>query len=250
MKLYELLVIEPDVRGRVRNIIQETVNTFKHKFMELYTGFIDTLKHFDSNDAISDTVDRKEITDTVVSKIDYTFQHVAEYYDLLLKKEMANTEAQADLTVGTVTFAKDLPATFLLGLENRLTELREVLVNMPTVPEGIAWEPDVEKGKNIFRSKFPQERFKTKNVLKPFVMAAATDKHPAQVEKLTEVLNVGKYQKVLWDSRVTPAQKSEILGRFDTLMSAVKTARQKANAVDVPKDAEIGSKLFNYILNG
>jgi hypothetical protein len=78
------------------------------------------------------------------------------------------------------------------------------------------------------------------------VVVKATTEHPAQYEKWPENQVVGTYSTVTWSGSVTPAQKSEWLGRIDTLLRATVKARQRANEAKVEK-VDVGSKLFDFI---
>lgn len=247
-QLTELLVNEKEERGKFSRILAETLHTFKAKIMDLYVGHTDALEYFADEDKSSNIVERKVIGDTVPAKLKYTCDSITPYVDMLLQKELANQRASASLEIDGKTFGTELPATFLLAMEARLAEVRQVLLETPNLPDGIEWELDEKLGKNIYKSKTPQERFKTKRIIVPFVLAQPTDKHPAQVEKLQEEKNVGRYTKTLFDSRLTTAKKSEMLARLDNVIKAVKTARERANQVAVNNEAAIGTKIFAYIL--
>jgi len=69
---------------------------------------------------------------------------------------------------------------------------------------------------------------------------------PAQVDKIPETENIGKYEKTHWSGMVSPARKAELMSRIDKLIRAVKKARQKANATDQVK-LKVGSAMFDYI---
>ena len=69
---------------------------------------------------------------------------------------------------------------------------------------------------------------------------------PAVIDKWEEVENVGKYTKKHWSGAVTSARKSELLGRIDNLLRAVKKARQRANSTEVVS-MSVGNSLFEYI---
>ena len=78
------------------------------------------------------------------------------------------------------------------------------------------------------------------------VLYKATVEHPAQIEKWEEQVPVGKYVKKVWSGMLTPARKSELLGNIDKLISAVKKARQRANATVVVK-LNVGQKFIDFI---
>ena len=77
-------------------------------------------------------------------------------------------------------------------------------------------------------------------------MYDATKEHPAQVESITTDVAIGKITVNNWSGMLSPAQKSILLGKIDTLIRAVKKARQRANTTEVVK-VNIGDKLFDFI---
>lgn len=78
--------------------------------------------------------EHKEMVTTVHDKLDYMLnQHIVPYLDAVLQKERANQDAKADIVVDGIVLAKDVPATFLLGLEEKLKRVHEVLDKIPTL---------------------------------------------------------------------------------------------------------------------
>jgi hypothetical protein len=168
------------------------------------------------------------------------------YLNAVLQKEKTNQAATADIIIDGATIAEGVPATFLLGLETKLKQVREVYAKIPTLAPGIEWIEDTDKGDGVFKMANPEETYRTEKIIVPQIMYDATKEHPAQVDKIEEVKNVGKYTKNVWSGMMTSAQKSAILGKIDKLMRAVKKARQRANNTEIVK-AEIGQALFDYI---
>jgi len=77
-------------------------------------------------------------------------------------------------------------------------------------------------------------------------MSPATDKHPAQVEKVVREIQIGTYSEVQQSGEMQPGEKADLLGRVDKLIESVKKARSKANEAEVD-EAKIGGALFDYI---
>lgn len=243
-KLHEILAVEPDLEGAYKKIIEETVVQYT-KHPDRYFGQHSVVVYFEEN--VPDEADiHKELDDTVMSKMDYTSGHIIRYLDAVLQKEKTNQVAVADLIVDGITIGKDIPATFLLGLETKLKKIREVYEAIPTLQPGIKWEKDETQGEGVYKMTYPEEKFKTRKVMKNHVRAEATKEHPAQVDVYTEDEKVARVITNKWSGMITPAEKSMLLGRVDKLIRAVKKARQKANSVEVV-DTTIGKELFNYI---
>lgn len=202
----------------------------------------------DEKDSKNNIVDQNtSVTETVYGKLEYMFKPVIKYYDAVLQKDSTNQKAVADLVVGDKTIGKDLPATFLLGLETKLKGIRDVVSSIPTLAPGLNWELDEQKGEGVFKAK-DVEVFKTAKTFKAVVLYEAIDKHPAQVEKVEETINTGKYITTKWSSALSPADKSKLLNKVDNLIQATKVARQRANKQEVVKK-EVGKNLVDYILS-
>lgn len=243
-KLHELLAVEADLEGVYKNIVQETETQFT-KHPDRYIGQVTQVKFFDEN-APAEADVNKELDDTVMEKLEYSAGHIARYLDAVLQKETTNQIAKADLIVDGKKIAADVPATFLLGLENKLKYIRAMYENAPTLAPGIKWELDPTQGKGVYKMSNPEEKFRTKKVFKNHVIAEATKEHPAQVQTYSEDERIARVITNKWCGMITPAAKSELLGRFDELLRAVKKARQVANSAEVV-NAKIGREILNYI---
>jgi hypothetical protein len=247
-KLHEILAVEGDLEGTAKKVINEAVNTFVKK----PDHFIAFEKHYEPfNEGVENELpsESKDLVTTVGDKLDYVFGHVNNWFDAVLQKESTNQIAKADIIIDGNIIAKDVPATFLLGLENKLKDVRNLVAMVPTLAPAIPWVADQVKGEGVYRSGKLQERIRTTKVMKPVVLYEATDKHPAQVKESTEDVAIGKYVQTDWCSMISPAEKSRVMGRVDALIRAVKQARQRANNVDVLK-VKIGKTLSDYILKG
>lgn len=243
-KLHELLAVEGDLEGTFKAILAETQHSFAKK-PGLFFGYNKRLEMFDEG-APTAPEETQELTTTVAEKMEYASGHVIKYLDAVLQKEATNQLAKGDIIVDGVTLAKDLPATFLLGLETRLKKVREALAAMPTLPVGKKWVVDATKGNDIHVCETPDEKFKTAKTFRHKVLYEATEHHPAQIEKWEETENVGRYVTTTWSGMVSSAQKSAILGRMDKLIQATKKARQRANTQEIVKTT-IGKKLFSFL---
>jgi len=243
-KLHELLAVESDLEGTYNKILKETEVGFT-KHPDRYFGKHQRVEFFDESTA-PEADSHKELDDTVKSKLNYTIEHVVRYLDAVAQKERTNQDARADLVVDGITIAKDVPATFLLGLENKLKRIRSVYDVIPTLQPGIKWEKDESIGSDVYKAFYPEEKFRTKKVMKNHVIAPATDKHPAQVTTYTEDEKIAKVITNSWCGMISAAEKSQLLGRIDKLIREVKKARQAANTTEVTK-LEIGKALFTYI---
>lgn len=246
-KLHELLAVEESLAGAAKKIVAEALVTFTKK-ADHFQGYVKRYEPFVAGVENERPSEEKAMVTTVRDKLVYTFDAVVPWLDAVLQKEATNQQARADIIVGDDVLATDVPATYLLGLETKLKELREMAEGIPTLQPGIVWEPDPShEGSGVFKTAHPIERLRTEKVVKPVVLYPHTDKHPAQVKEVTEDVNVGKFIDTHWSGMYTPAQKSELLGRIDTLLRAVKQARQRANCAEVVTST-IGDTLKQFII--
>jgi hypothetical protein len=245
--MHQLLAVEKDVVGKANSIIEETLKTFKEKASEFYSGRVKTYKPFDDSDRDLVPPDSKEFVDTVPSKLKYTFDAVGNEYDFLLQKEETNTRAKADLIVDGVTIGTALPATFLLTLEKRLEKIRGVILAAPTLPNGLKWVLDPQKGPDVYKLAENLVSYRTRKISFPFVLSPATEKHAAQVQKEERTETIGAYNEMAWDTKVTSAYKSQLLGQVDKLLLATRKAVRVANDAEA-STATIGTKIFSFIL--
>lgn len=246
-ELHEILAVEKTKqRTAVRQIVESTK---KFNTKTLFQGLTKTLIMFNDEDISLNTKDVKELASTVDEELEYSFKLVADYWDVIFQKDKTNQKANADIMIGQKKLASNLPATFLLGLEEKLNGLRGCLLAIPNLDPNIAWKEDDDLKKGAYITVHPVHTFKTKKVEEFVTAYEATEHHPAQVEKITNDKNVGKYTATHWSGGITTAEKAAKLTRLDTLINAVKQARQRANKAEVEND-KISSRLLAYVYDG
>jgi len=243
-KLHELLAVEGDLEGEKDRILDEARVTFTKK-PELFTGFVKTLRMFDESRTNENVEESRKVDTVVQEKLNYVSGSVVRYWDACFQKEATNQLAKADLVVDGVTIAKDVPATFLLKLESELKKVRGLFEEIPTHASGQEWKTASEIGEGIFSAK-KDDSFKTEKKPMSKVLYEATDKHPAQIEKWTEDVKVGRYEHKMFSGMISPAEKSLMIGRVDKLLRSVKQARQRANTQEAEKRT-VGEEVFKFL---
>jgi hypothetical protein len=240
-KLHELLAVEPDLRGTAEKVLAERRQTFTKK-TALFQGQHRSYQPVDDEgERFAD--EHSALSSTVAAQLDYTRKMVGKYWDAVAQKEKTNTAASANVEVGGQVFLENAPATLLLALEGKLKQLRQTYETIPTLDpsEDWTWDDDTRSHKAE-----PKDTYKTKRVFKNHVRAPATDKHPAQVDTYQEDTRVGTWTTRKQSGLITPAEKSDLLGRIDTLVQAVKQARQRANDQKV-ETITVSDKIFDFV---
>lgn len=247
-QLHQLLAVENDRRTKANRIATEAINTFQKK-ADHFDGIVKVYTPYDEEKGTQIPPEIKEIVTTVADKINYTKKAMIVGIDAQLSKEETNGSgtAKAELKIGEISFGY-LSATSLLALETQLVKVRDVYKAVPTLDPTKSWTPSEIDGKDIFISK-SDIKYRTEKTHTPLVLSEATKEHPAQVQVISTDKQVGKYETIYKSGKITPTQKSELLGRVDALIDRVKKARAKANRVEVVK-AKIGKSIFDYINGG
>src|SRR5574343_365520 len=153
-KLHEILAVESTKEGYFKNTIPEMINLFKNKANH-FMGFERTLKlngeeTVEKSNKEAAGREYQAITSTVANELKYLEQQVGDYFDVMLQRDEANQRANADIIVDGKVLAKNVPATTLLALENKLKQLRQIYEQIPTLQPGVVWNPDPSQGADVF----------------------------------------------------------------------------------------------------
>jgi hypothetical protein len=164
--------------------------------------------------------------------------------NVVATQEYANCEAKSDVTVDGNKVLENVPVSYLLFLDKQLLDLETFFTKLPTLDNVENWV--FNSNSDIYGAE-PYETTKTKKVLQHKVLYEATEQHPAQIEKWTEDVVVGKWVTRKYSGAIPATLKKTYIDKIKKLREAVKFARESANSIDV-NNVEISNKLFNYIL--
>lgn len=243
-KLHEILAVEGGLEATSKKLTASSKKQFTKE--NLFLGGTKTLEMFDSSQSHLNTTETQKLETTVDENLQYALASVAKYWDSVLQKDSANQIAKADIKVGDTIISKDVPATTLLGLENKLASLRALFEAIPTLAPGVNWTRNENDMPGVYTATDLATSFKTANDIDFRVLYEATKEHPAQVTEMKVVKNIGKYKTTRTSGMYTAYQKAKVLENIDTLVSAIKKARQRANNAIV-EDKHIGNDLIDFI---
>lgn len=164
-------------------------------------------------------------------------------FDVTLTKEAANASATANVVVDGKPILSDVPVTYLLFLEKQLVEIREFVSKLPILDPAESWTKDPSSG--AYATGIIQT-VKTKKVMKNWVKAAATDKHPAQVDVYHEDVIVGTWSTKKFSGALPADRVNTLITRVEALQTAVKYAREEANGTNIT-DLKAGTQVFDYL---
>lgn len=171
-------------------------------------------------------------------------QLTARLLNVTATKDVGNTQARADLVVDGEVIVADVPPTFLLTLEKELGDWRTMILSLPELDLAERWSADADV--NAYRSE-PRQTIRTVKTPKPIVLAPATDRHPAQVQMITEDVPLGTWTNVKFSGKIPGQRKAELLASVDKLIAAAKIAREAANTTRVA-DVNAGTAIASYLL--
>ena len=243
-KLHELLAVEQDRKKEAERLVAESIKTFKKD--NLFSGSVKRTEMFDDEEVkIADEFLKLETT--VDENLKYSLKSLANYWDVVIQKDATNMQAVADIVIDGKNIAEQVPATFLLGMEKKLNELRNIFNAIPTLPPGIDWKIDETQEKDgVFKNSNDIETLKSVKEIDFRTVAPSTKEHPAQVVQINIVKNIGRFSTTKWSGMITPYEKARRITNLERILSAVKKARQRANGIKTV-DMKIGQAIIDFI---
>jgi hypothetical protein len=241
-KLYELLAVESDLRSQATEELKRVKDLFTSGTGKLIGQSI--TYHGLTEDAQELPQEVTELATTVENELDQLQEVYGKFLDVTILKERANTHTEAESE--KFQFLNELPATALLNLESRLQELEAVYKRIPTLDPSEKWAFDSGSESWVSDTRIA---YRTAKVPKSFVAYEATKEHPAQVETFTEDVPSHRRETIVQTGSLTIADKRRKIERINTLIRAVKQARQRANDVEVG-ELNISVRIFSFINEG
>ncbi len=250
-KLHELLAVEANFKAQADKTRAELMSTFEKKTHHFTEKTVSFRPFEEGHETVVES--QLDLQTTVPQEIRWLSTFIIQSLDASRAIAEANTFAKADVVLedGTVLL-KDVPATSLLELTKRADELQHFVNAIPTLDPAKGFQPDPARGADVYKAR-EDKQVRTKKTNKVVVLYPHTEKHPAQVQVVDDVVPVGEITKLEWSGLITPAAKSQLLSRVEDFTRAVKKARSRANEAEIPKDnstIKIGGVIYNYIFNG
>lgn len=249
-KLHELLAAEKTPTGAWNQLFEDTLKKFKNPthFFDGHSKSLQMIEDSPANKAIEDQArEEKPVTTTVYDTLEYALDIFGKAEDLQYQKNATNRRATGTVMWRGAPLLADLPVDELLGLEARITRLRQLISEAPTLDATKHWKPATSIGAHVFALEFPEETTKTEKQVIPVVLKEATKEHPAQVQAVQKDMVVGKFTTIKRSGAATALQKAEAIKRIDELLVEIKQARMRANETEAEKGS-IAKVLTNLIL--
>lgn len=242
-KLHQILAVEKGIKSRTYSVLTEVYKLIQKP--QLFSGLSrDYTPKLDDGERLPS--ERSLVQNNVSDILKVVAKAQTEYWDVVATKDMANRNAKADLVVDGRVILKDAPAPFLLFLEKQLSDLKSEIDKLPELDPSASWTQDVNS--LLYKSE-TKTTTRTAKVPQVITKAPATDKHPAQVELIYVDQSVGTWAQVSYSGAIPRPQKEILQERIQTLLKAVKFARQEANEVEAPP-VSVGGTVFAYLFDG
>lgn len=240
-QLHHLIALETGIKPQRYAEITDL-----HKLCQkpgLFNGFTKTYqkREEEGEELPSETLKVQQIVAEVLAKARTAYQ---DWWTITARKEWANAQAKADVMVGAQTLIADVPVTFLLFLEKQLTDLRTFVSKLPTLDSTEDWHADPNTG--WYRTGMVATH-RTKKVQRALVLHAPTVEHPAQTQLITEDIVAGYWQLIKYSAALSLPERQRLAERVETLLRAVKTAREEANSTQESPVPPIAEALLDYL---
>ncbi len=241
MHLSQAIAIEKDLKERAAS----SRSTAEAKFgkSNLYTGLSRTYTPNNDEDTERLPSESTGVQIKVSAIISDVQTQMVKLFDIVATKDYANCSATADVIVDGHALLKDVPATSILFLEKQVTELLAFVKKIPTLDAAEEWHLD--KNRDVYATE-SVETIRTKKSHRPFVLAEATDRHPAQVQILQEDIPVGRWKTIKFSGALPAKQVNDMVARLEKLQQAIKFAREEANRHEAIQ-RHFGETLLSYV---
>jgi hypothetical protein len=164
-------------------------------------------------------------------------------FDVTATKDWTNCKARGTVVVDGETLLEDVPVSYLLFLEKQMLRLEVFIAKLPTLDPAESWDFDANAA--VYATK-PQRTTRTKKIPRNHVLAEATDRHPAQVERYDEDMVVGYWEIVKYSGALPAARVAQMLERVRALAAALKMAREAANVTETD-DKNVGKTILDFV---
>lgn len=179
----------------------------------------------------------------VEDELDAVASKQSPYFDLVLTKDKGNMVAEAELVLPNGTSLGKLPVPTLLFLEKQLQDMLTFVSKLPVLDPEQTWKWDEAKRAYVTD---PTLSVKTAKVQKPLVLVQPTKEHPAQSQMITVDEIVGEWSATKISGALTDGRRKTLIERVETLLRAVKQARETANLTEV-EEKKMGDAIFGYL---
>jgi hypothetical protein len=168
--------------------------------------------------------------------------------DLTLTKDVADTEATADVVVDGSVLLADVPVSHLLWLEKQAAHLLAVFQAIPVQSAAENWAT----ANNLPVGQYRTDTVETESTRKNhewITVVPNSPEHAAQIRENVQDVVSGHWRTVKYTAALPVAQRTELVARAGKLLDAIKMAVTEANHQTVTDEHE-GAAIFGFLFDG
>jgi hypothetical protein len=170
----------------------------------------------------------------------------ARVLNVQLTRMTGNTLAMGTVVLDGVTILRDVPAMFLLFLEEQLrTLITGLLDRLQVLDPAKEWRRDPSLGHGIRASASWQQQSTLKRLV-CHVGVQPTEHQPAVVQWRDEDVVTGTLTFTNYSGQLPLEEVQDIRRRATRLLEAVQSAREEANRLEVTQQ-DVGAAVFQYV---
>lgn len=249
-KLNAIIAIEKGEKTKAQTTVSTLYKTSQKT--ELFEGFTKVYQKI-NEDAGDLPTESKRVQWTANDIIRQSLTAWSEILQITARKDWTNTKAIGTVKVNSGTadvpdlvIAKDVPVSYLIYMEKTLVDIRTLFNSLPILNESEEWTFDGNTGLHKTDMIQTQRKERKKSAL---VLYPATDKHPAQTQIIEDDVLAGYWNNVKQSGAIPRTEKIALVERVNTLIKAVKVAREEANGCSEEKTPDVAQAIFGYILD-
>lgn len=241
-KLNQVIAIEKGIKSQAHSELSDLYKVVQKP--ALFNGFS---KEYRKNDTDGDDLpsESQRVQHTALEALRSLERIVTSEMDVTARKDWTNTEAYGDVVVDGVSVLTNVPVTYLLFLQKKLTDMRTFFAALPVQDASEDWTFD--GGAGISKSK-EIKTHRTQKVQLPIVLYDATEHHPAQTQLITKDVTAGYWHQTKHTGAIEKTKRDALVERADKLLRAVKEAREAANSADEVDTPQVGKNVFSYLM--
>jgi hypothetical protein len=239
-KLNQIIAVEKTVKTNTENAFTKTLRIAEKA--DLFAGLTKVYEPLVEDDVVLPG-EKKLVQARVGDLLNDVQDLLVRQFDLTATKDTANGSAAADIVVNGQVIATMVPVTTLLWIEKKLVDVKTFISRLPILDPAESWTYNTGTG---YWQSSPLETMR--QIKKPvfLTVAAATDKHQAQVVRETEDVFTGKWTTTKLSGAIPVTRRDALLAQVNELAEAVKRAREEANSMTVT-DVNIGANILSYL---
>ena len=241
-RINQLIAIRKGIKAKAVSNMTSWKRMLSHAAS--FNGFTKTYRP-KADDGETFPPERKKVQNVATDLLKEVARAESDFLNIEASMEWSNLTAAADVVVNGNVLMDQAPVTFLLLLEKRLVEYRNLIETFPVLDEAQDWNKDPNS--DLFRTE-KLSSHKTRKVEEDVIIVPATENHPAQWRTRSTDIVVGYWDTVRLSGAMPVPQKKALLERISTLIRAVKMARAEANAGDAV-EKQVGDAIFGYLFS-